>query len=55
MTVTYVDIVTIQPWVALLFGILILMIPRLLNSLVAAYLIMIGVIGLWPHLVRTVT
>jgi hypothetical protein len=49
MTITYVDIVMIQPWVALLFGILILLIPRLLNTLVAVYLIVIGVIGLWPH------
>jgi hypothetical protein len=55
MPITYVDVVTIQPWVALLFGILILLMPRLLNNLVAVYLILIGVIGLWPHLVRTVT
>ena len=44
MTITYVDVVMIQPWVALLFGILILLIPRLLNNLVAIYLIVIGMI-----------
>ena len=49
--VTYVDIVAIQPFVALLFGILILLIPRLLNTLIGAYLILIGIIGTWPHLV----
>jgi hypothetical protein len=50
MSITYVDVVTIQPLVALIFGILILFIPRLLNILVAVYLIMIGLVGIWPHL-----
>jgi hypothetical protein len=36
----------LQPWIALLFGILILAIPRVLNILVAAYLILIGLSGL---------
>ena len=44
------DIVVIQPLVALIAGILILLIPRLLNYVVAIYLIVIGLIGLWPHL-----
>ena len=43
-------ILTIQPLVALLFGILILIMPRLLNYLIAIYLILIGAIGLWPQL-----
>jgi hypothetical protein len=47
-----VNIVLLQPLVALLAGILILMIPRLLNYIVAIYLIVIGVAGLWPHLLR---
>ncbi|HVV63916.1 MAG TPA: DUF3096 domain-containing protein [Rhizomicrobium sp.] len=47
---TAVDIVIIQPLIALIFGILILLLPRILNYLVAIYLIFIGVIGLWPHL-----
>jgi hypothetical protein len=47
--VTSIDIVTIQPLVALIFGILILFLPRILNYLIAFYLILIGAIGLWPH------
>ena len=47
-----VNIVLLQPLVALLAGILILLIPRLLNYIVAIYLIVIGVTGLWPHLLR---
>jgi hypothetical protein len=41
-----IDIGTIQPIVALAAGILILLIPRLLNYIVAIYLIIIGVTGL---------
>jgi hypothetical protein len=44
-----IDILVIQPLVALIFGILILAIPRALNYLVAIYLIFIGIVGLWPH------
>ena len=40
----------IQPIVALIAGILILLVPRLLNFIVAIYLIIIGVTGLWPRL-----
>ncbi len=36
----------IQPLVALIAGLLILIIPRLLNMIVALYLIVIGVLGL---------
>jgi len=38
--------VALQPVVALIAGILILMIPRLLNYIVAIYLIVIGILGL---------
>ncbi len=38
--------IAIQPLVALIAGILILMIPRLLNYIVAIYLIVIGILGL---------
>ena len=38
--------VRIQPLVSLIAGILILMIPRLLNYIVAIYLIVIGILGL---------
>ncbi|HTW33145.1 MAG TPA: DUF3096 domain-containing protein [Rhizomicrobium sp.] len=47
--ITNIDIVTIQPLIALVFGVLILFLPRILNYLVAFYLILIGAIGLWPH------
>ena len=40
----------LQPLVALIAGILILLIPPLLNFIVAIYLIFIGITGLWPHL-----
>ena len=38
---------SIGPIVALISGILILLIPRLLNYIVAVYLIVIGLIGLF--------
>jgi hypothetical protein len=38
--------VPLQPTLALVTGILILLIPRLLNYLVAIYLIVVGVLGL---------
>jgi hypothetical protein len=44
-----VDIVVLQPIVALIAGILILIIPRLLNYIVAIYLILIGLVGLFGH------
>jgi hypothetical protein len=43
MTVT---VAHLQPIVALIAGILILIVPRLLNYIVAFYLILAGVIGL---------
>ena len=52
MPITYVSVVAIQPLIALVFGVLILVFPRLLNTLVGAYLIFIGIIGLWPMLLR---
>jgi hypothetical protein len=39
--------ISIGPLIALIAGILILIIPRLLNYIVAIYLIVIGVLGLW--------
>jgi len=35
-----------QPLVALLAGVLILFVPRILNYVVAAYLILVGILGL---------
>ncbi|MFG1422456.1 DUF3096 domain-containing protein [Roseixanthobacter liquoris] len=43
------SIVALQPIVALVAGILILLFPRLLNMVVAIYLIAIGILGLMPH------
>ncbi len=37
---------SLQPVIALIAGILILVIPRLLNFIVAIYLIIIGILGL---------
>jgi hypothetical protein len=43
--------VSVGPLIALIAGILILIMPRLLNFIVAIYLIVIGVLGLaGPHL-----
>jgi hypothetical protein len=36
----------LQPLVALIAGVLILLVPRILNYIVAIYLIIIGIIGL---------
>ncbi|MFZ0351060.1 MAG: DUF3096 domain-containing protein, partial [Pseudolabrys sp.] len=41
-----VSIAHLQPIVALIAGVLILIIPRLLNIIVAVYLILIGLLGL---------
>jgi hypothetical protein len=46
------NVIVLQPLVALIAGLLILIVPRLLNFIVALYLILIGVIGLLPHLQR---
>lgn len=40
-----VHVTTLSPLVALIAGILILIVPRLLNYIVAVYLIVIGLIG----------
>jgi hypothetical protein len=47
-----INVIALQPLVALVAGILILIIPRLLNFIVAIYLIIIGVTGLWPQLLH---
>jgi len=51
----HANVIMIQPLVALLFGILILILPRLLNYLIAIYLIFIGLVGLFPHFFTTAT
>ncbi|HVT25712.1 MAG TPA: DUF3096 domain-containing protein [Rhizomicrobium sp.] len=47
---TSVNVLIVQPLLALIFGVLILFLPRLLNYFVAVYLIIIGLVGLWPQL-----
>jgi hypothetical protein len=44
-TVT-IHFTTFSPFIALLAGILILIVPRLLNYIVAVYLILVGLIGI---------
>ena len=39
----------LHPVIALIAGILILIVPRLLNYVVAIYLILIGILGILPH------
>ena len=41
-----IRVTTLSPMVALIAGILILLVPRLLNFIVAVYLIVIGLIGI---------
>jgi hypothetical protein len=48
----HLDFTLLQPVIALIAGVLILVMPRLLNLVVAIYLIVLGVTGLWPHLMR---
>jgi hypothetical protein len=43
MTIT---VANITPWIALIAGILILIVPRLLSYIVAVYLILVGLAGL---------
>lgn len=45
-----IDALTLTPLISLIAGILILVIPRLLNIIVAIYLIVIGLVGLFPQL-----
>jgi hypothetical protein len=40
----------LQPLVALIAGIVILIFPRILNYVIALYLIIFGLLGLFPNL-----
>jgi hypothetical protein len=44
------NVVSLSPLISLIAGVLILIVPRLLNYIVAVYLIIIGLIGLFPGL-----
>lgn len=41
---------TVTPLVSLIAGVLILIMPRLLNYIVAFYLIFVGAVGMFPQL-----
>ncbi|MCB1363700.1 MAG: DUF3096 domain-containing protein [Rhodobacteraceae bacterium] len=43
-------VVFIQPLLALIAGVLILVFPRILNYVIAGFLILFGLAGLFPHL-----
>ena len=43
------DVILVQPLVALVAGILILIWPTVINYVIAAYLILTGLAGLLPH------
>jgi Protein of unknown function (DUF3096) len=45
-SVHHFDAALINPLVALIAGIIILLVPRMLNFIVAIYLIIIGILGL---------
>lgn len=45
-----VSMLTLTPLISLIAGVLILIVPRLLNYIVAVYLIVAGLLGLFPHL-----
>jgi hypothetical protein len=40
----------LSPLIALTAGVLILIMPRLLNYIVAVYLIVVGLLGLFPNI-----
>jgi len=45
--------VAIEPILAIVMGILILLVPRFLNYFVAVYLIVVGILGLMHHVTIT--
>ena len=45
-----ISVAHLQPLVALIAGVLILLVPRILNYVVAIYLIIFGLLGL--HIIR---
>ena len=44
-----ISMIILQPLVALIAGVLILAIPRLLHVVVGLYLVVVGALGLLPH------
>lgn len=46
----HISQLALTPLISLIAGVLILIMPRLLNYIVALYLIAVGLLGLFPHL-----
>jgi DUF3096 family protein len=46
----HISMLTLTPLISLIAGVLILVMPRLLNYIVALYLIVVGLLGLFPNL-----
>jgi hypothetical protein len=44
------NVLFVHSIIALVAGIVVLIVPQILNYIVAAYLILIGLAGLYPHL-----
>jgi len=44
------DNIALTPLISLIAGVLILIVPRLLNYIVAIYLIIVGLMGVFPQL-----
>ena len=42
--------INLSPLIALIAGVLILIMPRLLNYIVAIYLIIVGLMGIFPQI-----
>lgn len=49
-TIMTIHSLALTPLISLIAGILILVMPRLLNYIVALYLIVVGLLGLFPQL-----
>jgi hypothetical protein len=47
-----ISVAHLTPIVSLIAGILILIVPRLLNYIIAIYLIFIGLVGLFPNILH---
>lgn len=45
-----ISAIPLTPLVSLIAGVLILVMPRLLNYIVALYLIVVGLLGIFPQL-----
>jgi hypothetical protein len=47
-----ISTLAITPLISLIAGVLILVMPRLLNYIVAIYLIIVGLVGLFPNMLN---